>query len=226
MASYEKFELTPMELEQAATYMQASVTGKLARAVLGRKPSKSELAIARRQNMTMFGRVHEDAARLLANSHEIETILIEHDLPEDITTKELERTSRLLPRRTTITANSLAFDDPNHLAPIYGLLRAAHGGEPIPDLNAYRYIAVEHEKPLPYGLERELYVVGLQTRREGRSNRALARVSIEPVFLDVIDSLGDIAQFSRRDELAHIVNEDMVATFETYNALHQELGHS
>jgi hypothetical protein len=202
--------------ERVERYDEASLLGKASMRLSHQAPAADERERVRRDRLRIEGRIAEDVARAVHASEPIWELLVQKDLPEDLSVRELkEIRDWLLGRRDqqtrAVASVSIRFtDDPERVA---ALAAAFPGDFDTHQVTAYRYATVVSEAD---GVE-EPFIVALRAKDDG-NNDVLATMLVADVFLRHEQEFGVLDQ-QKLETLATVIALDQRAIADTHRAL-------
>jgi hypothetical protein len=202
--------------ERVERYDEASLLGKASMRLSHQAPAAEDRERVRRDQLRIEGRIAEDVARAVHESEPIWELLVQKDLPEDLSVRELkEIRDWLLGRRDqqsgAVASVSIRFtDNPRRVA---ALAAAFPGDFDTHQVTAYRYATVVSEAD---GVE-EPFIVALHAKDDG-NNDVLATMLVADVFLRHEQEFGVLDQ-QKLETLATVIALDQRAIADTHRAL-------
>lgn len=198
----------------AERYEDAGLLGRAALRLGQRAPSAANRERLRRHDLGVEGRIAEDVTRAVVASEPIWNLLVENDIPEDATVRELAVIDEVLRGRAegddfTRTVISITYRWHDLRA---DAVRAAIPGGPHPG-RAYRYATLTD---LRTGRV-EPFVLALADAGRG-DNDVVAAMLLDATFLRHEQELGVVAE-SALAALEDVAGADLEETRRTYEAL-------
>ena len=202
--------------QRVERYDEAGLLGKASLRLSHQAPAAAERERVRRHELRLEGRIAEDVTRAVHESEPIWDLLVQKELPEDVTVRELDEIrSWLLGRRVrnarALISVSIRFNrNPLRVA---ALAAAFPGDFDAIEVTAYRYATVVSQAD---GIE-EPFIVALRERRDG-SNDVLATMLVGDVFLRHEQEFGVLDERTL-ESLAGTVELDRQTVADTHRAL-------